>query len=154
MDGADTRWIADSLAIQALPFRYASGVDRRDRQVFLGAFSAEATLRVYRSGTEGDELVSSFAGHEELGQIPALITRYTRTFHFVGNHLYDIQGDEATGEVYCTARHLTPGIHGNTDYVMLIRYLDIYRRDPEGRWLIGDRGVVVDWSEMHAGILP
>ena len=114
MDGADTRWIADCLAIQALPLRYASGVDRRDRQVFLSAFSAEATLRAFCSGTEGDEIVSTFTGHQELGRIPALITRYTRTFHLVGNHLYDIQGDEATGEVYCSAHHLTSGPNGDT----------------------------------------
>jgi hypothetical protein len=152
--GADGHWAADYLAIQALAFRYASGVDRRDRQGFLSVFSPEARLRVYRSGTNGDELVSTFTGHEELGRIPDLIARYTRTFHFVGNHLCDIQGDEATGEVYCTARHLTPGTHGNTDYVMLIRYQDVYRRRAGGRWLISDRSLFVDWSEVHAGLLP
>ncbi len=122
--------------------------------MFLSAFRAEATLRVSRSGTEAGELVSSFTGHDELGRIPALITRYARTFHLVGNHLYDIQGDEATGEVYCSAHHLTSGPNGDTDYVMLIRYQDRYRRDPEGQWLISDRGVVVDWNEIHAGVLP
>ena len=37
---------------------------------------------------------------------------------------------------------------------MLIRYQDRYRRDPEGQWLISDRGVVVDWNEIQAGVLP
>jgi hypothetical protein len=32
---------------------------------------------------------------------------------------------------------------------MLIRYLDRYRREPDGPWLIDDRLVQVDWSELH-----
>ncbi len=154
MDGGDVRWAVDVTAIRALAYQYASGVDRRDREGFLSAFRAAATLRVHRSGPDGDELVSTFTGHDELARVPELITRYARTFHFVGNHLCDINGDVATGEVYCTARHLTLDAQGDTDYVMLIRYRDVYRRDPGGPWLIDDRGVFVDWSEVHTGIVP
>jgi hypothetical protein len=32
---------------------------------------------------------------------------------------------------------------------MLIRYLDRYRREPAGPWLIDDRLLRVDWSELH-----
>jgi hypothetical protein len=54
--------------------------------------------------------------------------------------------------VYCTARHLSPGIHGGLDFVMLIRYQDRYRRDPGQKWLIADRLVQVDWTELHAAL--
>jgi hypothetical protein len=139
----------DRLQIQDLAFRYASGVDRRDPALFVSAFSPAGTLRVPRPGPDGEEVVSTRTGHEELGRVPGMLDRYDRTFHFVGNHRCDIQGDAATGEVYCTARHLTRSEAGDTDFVMLIRYLDRYRRDPEGRWLIEDRLVRVDWSELH-----
>jgi hypothetical protein len=152
--GVDPQWATDQLAIRALAFRYASGVDRRDRQIFLSAFRPTATLRVHRSGPNGEDLVSTYSGHQEIARIPELITRYARTFHFVGNHLCDVTGDEATGEVYCTARHLTLDPQGNTDLVMFIRYQDVYRRDPGGPWLIDGRDVFVDWSEVNSGIVP
>jgi SnoaL-like domain len=139
----------DRLEILDLAYRYASGADRRDPALFVSAFSPGGTLRVARTGPDGEEVVSTRTGHEELGRVPGMLERYDRTFHFVGNHRCDIQGDEATGEVYCTARHLTRAATGDTDFVMLIRYLDRYRREPDGPWLIDDRLVQVDWSELH-----
>ena len=78
-----------------------------------------------------------------------MLTRYDRTFHFVGNHRYWRNGDTASGEVYCLAHHLSTDTDGATDFVMLIRYLDRYRREPAGPWLIEDRLLRVDWSELH-----
>ena len=143
----DTRTV-DLLEIRDLAARYASGVDRRDRDLFLSAFHPDARLAVY-SDSEADEPDSVRQGHEELGQVPSLITRYRRTFHFVGQHRCEIDGDEATGEVYCIARHLTPDDHGGTDFVMHIRYQDRYRRD-DGGWRIAERRVLVDWTEVQA----
>jgi hypothetical protein len=142
----------DIQAIGALAARYAAGVDRRDRDLFLSAFHAEATLRVFRPGPDGEEVISTRTGHEEIGVVPSVISRYEKTFHFIGNHLVHVTGDEAEGEVYCTARHLSPGIHGGLDFVMLIRYQDRYRRDPGQKWLIADRLVQVDWTELHAAL--
>jgi SnoaL-like domain len=157
MESIDAQWAVDQLNIRAIAYRYASSVDRRDPEGFLSVFRSDARLRVHRSGPDGDEVVSTFTGHDELARIPGLITRYSKTFHFVGNHLCDISGDQATGEVYCTARHLTPGTDGGTDggtdYVMLIRYQDVYRREPGGPWLIHERDLFVDWSEDHAGVV-
>jgi hypothetical protein len=154
MESIDAQWAVDQLNIRALAYRYASSVDRRDRQGFLSVFRSDARLRVHRSGPDGDEVVSTFAGHDELARIPGLITRYSKTFHFVGNHLCDISGDQATGEVYCTARHLTSDSDAATDYVMFIRYQDVYRRDPGGPWLIHERDLLVDWTEDHPGLVP
>jgi hypothetical protein len=153
MVGRDNQ-LEDVLAIQALAARYAAGVDRRDRDLFLSAFHPEATLRVFREGPNGEEVISTRTGHEEIGVIPSVISRYEKTFHFIGNHLCQVGGDEAEGEVYCTARHLSAGIHGGLDFVMLIRYQDRYRRDPGQDWLIADRLVQIDWTEIHAALDP
>ncbi len=140
---------SDQLAIQDLAYRYAAGVDQRDEDLFLSAFHPDATLTIIRAGTNGEEKVIVRTGHDELSAIPHLIARYAKTFHFVGNHRCHIAGDEATGEVYCTAHHLDTGPEGDTDYVMLIRYQDVYRLDSAGKWLIASRRLVVDWTEKH-----
>jgi hypothetical protein len=80
--------------------------------------------------------------------------RYTRTFHFVGQSSYEIGDDEATGEVYCLAHHLTPDRNGGTSYVMHMRYLDTYRRDGGGSWKFADRTAYVDWTETRSADLP
>ena len=85
-----------------------------------------------------------------LREIPHLIARYTKTFHFVGNHRIERAGDIATGEVYCTAHHLAVEPEGVRDHVMFIRYQDVYRRDSAGQWLIASRRLVVDWTDTHA----
>jgi hypothetical protein len=144
---------SDVLELKDLAYRYASGVDRRDREKFLSVFTADATLRVFQTSEEREELVSTRTGAEELGEIPDLISRYTRTFHFIGNQLYQLDGNRATGEVYCMARHLTADRHGGTDYVIFIRYEDTYYYG-NGAWLIADRRVIADWSEVQGGVFP
>ncbi len=57
----------------------------------------------------GSRRSSCAAGYDELGTIPRRIARYDKTFHFVGNHHCVLDGDKATGEVYCTAHHLNFG---------------------------------------------
>jgi hypothetical protein len=140
----------DLAAIHEVSFRYAAGVDRRDRGLFLSAFHADATLRVFRTDPRGYEVIGRRMGHEEIGIIPSLMSRYDKTFHFIGNHLCSIRGDDAEGEVYCVAHHLSQGIHGGTDFVMFIRYQDRYWRDSACEWRIADRLVQVDWAEVHA----
>ena len=149
MTNYDTN-LSDQFAVQELSYRYAAGVDRRDESLFLSAFHPDATLTIRRARPDGKEKIIVRTGHDELRTIPQLIARYTKTFHFVGNHRCDFAGDVATGEVYCTAHHLDVGPEGDTDHVMFIRYQDVYRRDAEGHWLIASRGLVVDWTETHA----
>jgi ketosteroid isomerase-like protein len=139
---------ADVVELRALADSYAHGVDRGDRDVFLSAFLPDARLIVF-NGSDDDEPRSVREGHDALGGIPELLRRYTKTFHFVGNHRYAVDGDTATGEVYCMAHHLSTDLHGATDFVMLIRYVDAYRRDADGAWKIAARQVKPDWTESR-----
>ena len=134
--------------LRALAESYAHGADRRDRDAFLSAFHADGRLTVF-TNTDDPEPRSVRQGHEELAAIPDLLSRYDKTFHFLGNHRYSVDGDTASGEVYCIAHHLTTDPHGATDFVMLIRYEDSYRRDPGGEWRIAARVVRPDWTESR-----
>ena len=81
---------------------------------------------------------------------PTSIQRYPKTFHMLGQSTYSIGEREAPAR--CTASRTTsrPIQHGGTDYVMFIRYEDIYRRDAEGAWKFAHRRLRVDWTETRA----
>jgi hypothetical protein len=145
---AALREIVDRAALRNLAERYAQGVDRRDREVFLSAFHPDATLAVHHP-SEKEEGINVMQGHEQIGRVPEFIQVYPKTYHVLGQSTYEIDGDTATGETYCVAHHLTPDRHGGTNYVMYIRYADTYRRDG-GEWRIATRRVNVDWTDHRA----
>lgn len=132
-------------ALSSVAARYAAGVDRRDRALFLSAFADDAAMLI--PSPSGDGTLVELRGHEEIGDVVQLIARYSRTFHFVGQARYDFGDTESTGEVYCIAYHMTPDQAANV--VMYIRYQDIYRRAGAGPWLIGRRQVQIDWTETR-----
>jgi len=142
----------DERALRALAAGYASGVDRRDEDLFVSVFAPDAVLRVHDPGVY-DEPRSVLRGREELARVIERISTYDATFHFVGQASYAADGDGATGEVYCTAHHLTRTRHGANDFTMLIRYRDRYAR-ADGEWRIAERAVLVDWTALQTAIPP
>ena len=71
--------------------------------------------------------------------------------HFIGNHMADVNGDTATGVTYCIANHLR---EDRSNMVLMLRYLDSYRRDPDDGWLIADRRVDIQWTETRQADPP
>lgn len=132
--------------LRDLAARYATGADRRDPDLFVSAFLADGRLRRFE-GANATEPLTDRRGHEALREVPVLLERYAHTTHEVGQARYVVDGDLATGEVHCTATHVTGGDRPEA-LVMHIRYLDTYRR-VDGRWGIEDRRVVVDRSERR-----
>ena len=135
-------------ALRSLSFRYASGVDRRDLDLFLGSFHHDATLTVVRA-TGGTEPPRPMRGHAEIGRVIERIGIYRQTFHFLGQSAYALTAEGASGDVTCIGHHLWHD-GGELDHVMYIRYADGYRIGDDDRWRIAARTVVVDWSETRA----
>jgi hypothetical protein len=136
-------------ALRSLAARYASGVDRRQLDVFLSAFHPVATLAVHQPQAGPDDKPRLMRGHSEIGRVVELIARYPATFHLLGQGRYEVHGDQASGEVYCVANHYVPSDQGACNYVMYIRYEDEYRRDRGGPWKIERRDVHPDWTEAR-----
>lgn len=74
------------------------------------------------------------------------LRRYSGTFHHLGQRRVDLDGDEATGEVYCQAHHFVETDGRREDRVVFIRYQDAYVRRLEG-WRFASRRLEVDWVE-------
>jgi hypothetical protein len=140
-------------ALFALAVTYARAADRRDAQEFVSAFAEDGQLSIC-SIAEPGVILRTIEGHAELAAIPRALARYDRTFHLLGQASYGHDGDEATGEVYCVAHHLTVDATGAEDRVMYIRYADDYRIDPTGAWRIAHRRVLIDWTETRPADRP
>ncbi|MFO1536605.1 MAG: nuclear transport factor 2 family protein [Actinomycetota bacterium] len=131
---------ADADALLALVRAYAAACDARDADALRRCFTTGATLTVHWSDRPASTLVLPDAA----GPITHSLGRYDRTDHVVGDHRAEIDGDTATGVTHCVAHH----VHGATDHVMTIRYLDRYRRTPGG-WRIETRDLHEDRAETR-----
>jgi hypothetical protein len=134
----------DVVALNQLAYRYAAGVDACDVALFVSVFTEDGRLRSYHPGAE--EPFADLAGHDQLAAVPNTMRgMYGATTHMMTNHLVEAEGEGATGQVLCTARHL----EGESAINVIIRYVDRYAR-AGGEWRIADRQIRFLWSERHA----
>lgn len=137
----------DVVALNQLAFRYAAAVDACDVEGFLAVFAPDGRLRSYHADAE--EPFADLRGHAQLAAIPNTMRgMYRRTAHMMTNHLVEVEGDAASGEVLCTARHLSADPADPSSINVIIRYVDRYARSPDG-WRIADRRIHFLWSERH-----
>jgi hypothetical protein len=79
---------------------------------------------------------------------PAFVemNKYEATTHFNGQSTVALDGDRATGETYCIAHHVSSSEGKRTLFIASIRYSDAFAK-VEGKWLIAERKLIVDWSD-------
>ena len=131
--------------LNQLAFRYAAAVYACDEAAFLAVFTPNGRLRSYHPDTA--EPFADLMGRAQLKAIPDTMRGMFRsTAHMMTNHLVEIDGDSAKGEVLCTARHLRA--EDGTSLNVIIRYVDRYAR-LAGEWRIADRQIRFLWSERH-----
>ena len=138
--------MSDAFALRQLVERYAFGCDHRDEALLRTVFVDGAVLNVHRP-----EGTSTMLMPDDIGRIPTGLARYDKTFHFVGNHRCDLDGDAATGETYCLAHHLRKTDDGEEDELMVIKYGDRYARTENG-WRFERRDVLRQWTELRPAV--
>ncbi|TQO20333.1 SnoaL-like protein [Rhodoglobus vestalii] len=142
--------VMDELAIRDLSHRYAMALDKNDVEVWRALFSQGI---VFESGT------SAPRGLEDVVRIPEdQLKRYKKTLHSVTTQQVFLDGDKATGEVYCVAHHIYEDFHQNDrlpfdlSHNFLIRYDDDYVRE-DGRWVFARRRIITEARFVHQ-IIP
>ena len=144
---------ADERALLALSVAYAAAADARDGEGFAALFTEDGALVVPRPPSELRPVIIR-SGHDALVEAAEFLGRYHRTFHQVTSARFELDGDEAAGEVPCVAHHVSaptdPGADGpaGTDTVWFIRYHDRYRRTGSD-WRIARRELHLQWIEEH-----
>jgi uncharacterized protein (TIGR02246 family) len=129
---------ADRIELRALVDCYGFAADSRDRDRFAGVFTPDGVLSVGGMELTGRDVIPSILDY--------LDAHHPKTMHLMGNHDVSIEGDTATGIVYCRAHHLSVGDDGATNTTMTIRYVDRYART-DGQWLIEHRTINIEWEE-------
>jgi hypothetical protein len=115
----------------------------------MALFTADTHFVVYMNAkdpTPSQELQS----REALAPVFADLNKYAATMHFVGQSMIlSLTDDQATGEAYTLAHHLT--IEGGKRSLMIaaLRYADTFVKK-DGGWLFAERRLYVDWIEERA----
>jgi SnoaL-like domain len=139
----------DTSSLSHLVDAYADAVDRKDPTALVRLFTPDGRVRVQ---AEDGPVESSYEGAGVVDLL-ASVAGYDRTFHHVGGRVFEAscEGDalRATGRVHCLAHHYQRTGNGPVDLVLMIRYPDTYDRTTDRSWLIADRQVVIDWTELH-----
>ena len=140
---------ADRLAIRELIEAYAHCADRRDAKGQMALFTADTHFVVYMNAKDSKPS-QDLHSREALAPVFADLNQYDATTHFVGQStIFTLTGDQATGEAYCLAHHVT--VDGGKRRLMLasLRYLDTFVKT-NGDWLFAERLLYVDWLEERA----
>ena len=126
----------DEARLRDTALRYARMMDRMSFDDLPTVFAEDGVL----SGP-GYEMT----GHDQLRAGLQSLDQFDATLHGVLNTYFEIDGDRATGEVYCVANHVhrVDGIPFKLD--MGIRYEDEYTRQG-GIWVIQRRTFHMVWE--------
>ncbi len=139
--------LVDRMAIRDLVAECCHRADNRDIAGQLDLFTPDARLAVYYGFGNQLEPVASFAGRADIALALDQSGKYDNTMHILGHTTIRFdRANTATAVSRCVA-HLHSRIDGRrwvrTSYN---RYVDQMHR-PEGRWLIHDRAIYLDWAE-------
>lgn len=136
MDAA-LRTLVDKDAIRDLVLLYSRAIDRADVALLRDLYTEDAT------DTHGDSFDGPAGAYCDF--IEKSLPHMPYSGHHVCNHLIAVDGDEASGEVYALAYHVIPDRQGGREEdFMAVRYIDNYRRCPDGKWRFAKRVVTYD----------
>ena len=140
---------ADRLSIREIVGAYAHCADRRDAKGQMALFMEDAHFVVYmdaKNPTPSQELYS----RDALAPVFDDLNKYDATMHFVGQStIFTLTADQATGEAYTLAHHLTIENGKRRLMIAALRYSDTFVKK-DGAWFFAERLLYVDWLEERA----
>jgi hypothetical protein len=132
---AHSQQFAHEWALSKLPHLYAQAIDRRDRAGLAELFTKDAVF------VSNLEVVQPYDWIMALPE--SLQQRYVKTYHAVFNQTLTLDGNTASGELYCIAHHMYSEHGQDLSNDVRLRYQDRYRLGDDGRWRFTFRRVVV-----------
>lgn len=126
-------------ALHDLNTTYCRAIDRMDRELLISLWHDNAVVEYGSFKGSGKEFTSHAARPDDGKE---------RTFTSISNEYFEVNGEEARGEIYViTVSTLLDG-NEKTDQLIGGRYLDSYKRIGD-IWKIARRTFVFDWNMNH-----
>jgi len=144
------RRLEDQAAISDVLYKYAEALDYGDEQAFADCFTEHA---VWEAHNAVNDSVMTYNGRASLKVFAAGHTRAPELFHkhIMTSPRIRVDGDNATSQYYLLMLLAAPG--GLAEIVTFGRYLDKFRREPDGRWRISHRRAEADaWNPMWGAL--
>lgn len=141
MSAADVQSLLDRVAISETVLGYATGLDRRDWELYRSIFADEidmdfSSLGIPAGRVDADQWVEDakllFAGFEA-------------TQHLSANHVHDLRGDEATCVSYMQAEHFVREGADLQRWTIGGYYTNELRRTDRG-WKLHEVTLTVTWQ--------
>ncbi|WP_185267073.1 nuclear transport factor 2 family protein [Halopseudomonas xiamenensis] len=126
-------------ALRLLNARFARAFDRMDRCLMVSCWTGDA--QIDWGSHQGDVqpfVIASTSSDDTL----------EKTFSSLSNEYFEVDGDQARGEVYVINVSTVVADGQRTDRLIGGRFLDHYRRE-QGEWKIARRTFVHDWNMNH-----
>lgn len=126
-------------ALHILNTRFSRALDRMDRGLMQSLWTEGAQIDI--GIHQGDAQAFAVAVTTDDG-------RLERSFSSISNEYFEVEGDQAKGELYVI--NVSTVVQGGEKEDLLIggRYLDRYQK-VDGEWKIASRTFVHDWNMSH-----
>jgi hypothetical protein len=109
-------------------------------------FTPDTHFVVYMSAKEAKPS-QELHSREALTPVFADLNKYAATTHFVGQStILTLSNNQATGEAYCLAHHVSVDGEKRRLMVASLRYSDKFVK-LDGTWLFAERLLYVDWID-------
>ena len=128
-------------ALRELVDTFSNLADVKDAQAQTFLFTEDAMVETFREGAS----VSRLEGRQQIGEaFGRFLSNFKTVYHMNGQHTVTINGDTATGTLYCLTTLITAdqmkttiGVKYNDEYVLV-----------DGKWLISKRTSYFEWQEV------
>lgn len=124
--------------------RYAYALDGHDWDQLRACFTPDVTGEYAGVGT--------LHGYDALEDLCRRALEGLTTQHLLGNHLVEVDGDEARSTCYFHAQHVRADAEGGPNYTVAGRYADRLVRS-DGGWKIAERVQTVSWTAGNPAVL-
>lgn len=139
MHHATLQDLIDRMEITDTSLRYATGVDLRDRDLYLSCFTDEIMFDFSSMGLGEPKKIRA---EEWVDMAFQVVSTFQSTQHIITNHVITIDGDEATCVCYLQAQHYNP----DSLFTVGGYYSNRLVRTPAG-WKISTLKLTTTWTQ-------
>lgn len=138
-DGARIEQLLAKHDIHHVMLTYLRGIDRLDPDLIEFAYHPDAV-----EDHSGYELQGAGIGKT---LVPLVRDLFTSTFHMLGNHVIEIDGDIAYSEAYVLSYTTAADETGDYLRIRALRYVDQFQQR-DGHWKIARRRLIREWDQI------